>query len=1165
MADFSFWDNTVPSGIGAGAVYTDATGRTQGLEFYVTAKRWLKSIKLYKPVSTVTNPTQGQVWLVNGTVLTGSAVTFSGVTGTGWFTANLTTPIELTPNQRYRAGVRWPGGSITGASNWWSSGPGASGVTSDVLVAPSSANATGQMQGPYNVGGSLTFPNTTNTSKAWYGVDVVVTDVDPAPSATLKSASDSPVATISDSSTINRLTQFKPDETQANNVLAGWDDDSWQRQTATPGAPNNGYNDNSVPYPIPYVDAPGGRPGKALNFTIPDNYIRYEVVYPEYAEANIGDSFYYGLAFYLGANFPLDATNYQLIDQLHQGWGSFSPPIEFDAHKGGLFLNGGYGLPNGNTNPTEYQYTNVSLVASLEKERWYNLIYYVENFSETPGASKITVWVDGVNVLDQFTIPCPTIVQGATYRKSGIYHSSTIVTGGTVYQAGHAIGKSYAYVDPYKELTNVPKSGNDSITVTDTATDLSTTQTKTDSLSITDTRTDLQTSQTKSDSIVVTDASQQIAISGYSDSIAITDSASVVKNEFKAVSDTLSITESATINVTQTRADNLTITDSYVSNTVSRTVTDAISITENATSYATQAVIDSWVITDTVIDQFQGFPKVGNDLVTVIDTFQTIIATQTRTETLALTDTAAVAVTRALTDSITITETASINVLSSDSIAVTDKHIMIAQSRQDSISISDAHIVGRNASDNIASISEGPVSPNIQAKDTISLADTYQSSSAWITKTDSISVTEAFQGFFTFAVHDDIATISDTAGVYITPVMFEDLVLYRDPTESANFRLIAQNIFTKEFIHWNLPLSNPRLNYKLTAPNVLRADVNTEIESLMNLDPPLVEHATWIHVEEAGTIRGSFILEPFIDENGKQKRTIEAIGFSDYLNWLHYQGEEYNGIQVDPADILRKLWYEAQRYQDGNLGVLLNPDTKTPVKLGTEAENVEFQTGSGENVSFVAGPYDLNWWEVTNLGTAAKKLYKDTPMEYVERSWWNDTKTDVMHMVDFRYPRTGNKRDELIFRQGENMKEPIPKVTKTGDSLSSDFIFVGAGEGRNAIRTSTSRRTGRLRRTHVIQNEDVKDIQLAKNIVNFEANRVLRGGTIIDKIVVNTEHINAPWGSFEQGDDIYVEGRVSFYGKVAGYYRIVAYDYDRRTKEATLDLSPSESFSYGVV
>jgi hypothetical protein len=855
---------------------------------------------------------------------------------------------------------------------------------------------------------------------------------------TSKSGTESPVATITDTSSVNRSFQWKADETQATNVAAGFVNSGSQRQNGA-----GTFNDTTVAWPINYVTAPYNRPGKALNFTIPENYRRYETV-PSHSDFYPGDTFFFGTAFALDANFPLDANDYQIFDQIHQAWGSWSPPVALEIRNNELRVTGGNGLIRSisATDPIDTWSYSISLMP-LSKETWYNVVYKISNFSMQPSTSTLDIWVNGTQVLTNHTILPPTIVQGdaagiGSYRKCGIYHRESLPAL-TIYESGHATGLTYAYVDPYKELLQTTKTGSDSIT----------------------------------------------------------------------------ITESATVNVSQTRTDSIAITDTRTELLVSRLVSDNISITDASIAFAALAGSDSLTVTDSTIELFQGFPKDGADLISVVDQFQSIVASQTRSETLTITDTAAVFSPRAVSDSITITESSRLVILSSDTVAFNDT-----------------------------------VKPT---------------SSVWQTRTDQINIIDGFQGFFTFSSSDHIATIYDQSQFqFEEDVLEQDIILYRDPELTKNFRIIAQNIFTKEFIHWNLPLTNPRISYKLTAPNVFKAEIRTEMESIMNLDPPLVEHATWLHVEENGQIRGSFILEPFVDENGNQKRQIEGIGFSDYLNWVHYQGEEYKGIQVDPANILRKLWAEAQKYEDGKLGVILNPDTTTPVKLGTESKDVEFETGQGENVSFEAGPYDLNWWEVTNLGTAAKKLFKDTPMEYIERSYWNEYKTDVIHYLDFRYPRTGAKRDDLIFRQGENMSEPIPKIYKTQESLSTDFIFVGAGEGRTAVRANVSRRTGRLRRTHVVQNEDVKDINLAKSIITFEANRITRGGTIIDKAVVNTEHINAPWGSFEQGDDIYLEGHVAFYGQVRGYYRIVAYDYDRRTRRATLDLAPSDSFSYGV-
>lgn len=380
------------------------------------------------------------------------------------------------------------------------------------------------------------------------------------------------------------------------------------------------------------------------------------------------------------------------------------------------------------------------------------------------------------------------------------------------------------------------------------------------------------------------------------------------------------------------------------------------------------------------------------------------------------------------------------------------------------------------------------------------------------------------------------------------------------------YRLIAQDIFTKQFIHWDLPADDIQITYTVSAPTIIAAKINTEMRSLFDLDPPIEPDRTRIHYEEDGQIKASGILMPWTDDNTGKTRTIEAEGNSAYPHWIYYEGTSFQGVQVDPADMVRKLWDHIQSYEDGNLDVQVS-DTTTPVRVGTEPENVEFETGEGEDVSFVAGPYALNFWTVTNCGAEIDKLCKETPMEYYEHSHWNSTKTDVLHYIDISYPRRGRRRDDLAFREGENFYNLIPQYSENKDNYASEVIVVGAGDGEDAIRQTTSARfvPQRLRKVFVLQNQDILSNNRALAISQFEFRRRRLSRYEINSITIDTTHPNAVFGAFEEGDDILVEGTVQYIGHVADLHRITSYVYSPRTQTAILNLKPSESFDYGAL
>lgn len=574
--------------------------------------------------------------------------------------------------------------------------------------------------------------------------------------------------------------------------------------------------------------------------------------------------------------------------------------------------------------------------------------------------------------------------------------------------------------------------------------------------------------------------------------------------------------------------------------------------------------------------------KSGADTVAITDT-QSGLRTSTKSDTLAITDDKTLAITSTQTDQISITEqTPQIAQTKSDDFTITDTSSVFKStpiSSSDSFSITDSAIldVFRTSTDTLQVTESSALTVSQQTSDSIGLTE---SPVIGISSQDLLGLTETTTDR-TFTLDDtltlddpffnnaeqfssDSMTITDQSNLFFKkPTAGFDLVDHPEKDDEL-IRVIAQDIFTKQFLHWDLPITDLQIKYTISGPQVISGKFETEIQHIrdIGLEPERVR----IHVEEDGEIRASGILMPFSDDNKGKIRTIEAEGNSTYPHWIVYQGPAYQGIQVDPADMIRKLWNHVQSYTDSNLGVQVS-STTTPVRIGTEPQNVEFETGAGEQVSFVAGPYALNFWTVTNCGDEIRKLCQETPIEYLERSSWNAGKTDVLHYIDLGYPRVGRRRTDLSFREGENMYDLIPTYAENKDNRASVVIVVGAGDGEDAIREMTSGYSDprRLRKTRVIQNEDITSRARALTLSQFEFRRTNLSRYEIKSISIDTSHDNAPWGSFQCGDDILVEGTVPYIGKIADLHRIVSYTYNPRNKVAVLDLLPSESFDYGAL
>lgn len=231
------------------------------------------------------------------------------------------------------------------------------------------------------------------------------------------------------------------DGTYTTNVQAGFEDDSWNRETAAGNDASSG-----IAWPINLVTAPGGHPGQAIPYALPSASKRYESVAAT-SYFNDGDGpFYFGMSFYLDSSFPVSGGgDYQVITQLRQDDSTGSPGMSLEVRSGTLRATGGYGVL-GASPASQYAY-DIQLATGITTATWYNVVWSM-NFSATAGGSVLNVWLNGTQVLTSYTVPPPTVIGAGTYWKSGLYHDPASAPAATIYQAGLALGRSYDSVDP---------------------------------------------------------------------------------------------------------------------------------------------------------------------------------------------------------------------------------------------------------------------------------------------------------------------------------------------------------------------------------------------------------------------------------------------------------------------------------------------------------------------------------------------------------------------------------------------------------------------------------------------------------------------------------------------------------------------------------------------
>lgn len=356
---------------------------------------------------------------------------------------------------------------------------------------------------------------------------------------------------------------------------------------------------------------------------------------------------------------------------------------------------------------------------------------------------------------------------------------------------------------------------------------------------------------------------------------------------------------------------------------------------------------------------------------------------------------------------------------------------------------------------------------------------------------------------------------------------------------------------TETFLTNDLPLSGAQLREDLSGPGSITGTIAPEIARLTTKegDPVFVPWSTAVYAEKDGQLRAGAILAE-LRENGPAL-SLDGVGFSCYLQGQPYEGD-LSRVQVDPMDMARHIWAHKQAMKDANLGVVLD-NTSSPVRIGTEEEEVKFTTENGDEVNFQTGPYTLQWWKDEDLGKSFDDLALETPFDYlVAHAWAGES---ISHRMRLGYPTIGRRRDDLRFQVGENIRD-TPEVFYDGDEYASRVVVLGAGEGRKMIRGSHDRSTGRLQRTAVVVDKSLRNKKAANAAAVRELSARL-GDEDIDTLTV-LDHPHAPIGSYAPGDEILIRSRHGWTQGIELWVRILTIITEPENNTATLTVARVE-------
>lgn len=356
---------------------------------------------------------------------------------------------------------------------------------------------------------------------------------------------------------------------------------------------------------------------------------------------------------------------------------------------------------------------------------------------------------------------------------------------------------------------------------------------------------------------------------------------------------------------------------------------------------------------------------------------------------------------------------------------------------------------------------------------------------------------------------------------------------------------------TETPVNWNVPIGGGRVIEDLSGPGSIEGTISPETERLQDQEGNLVLEPwrTAIFAESDRVIRGGAILTGYREDG--PRLSLKTIGFAGYPAGQTYRGEmaEADGINRDPMDLARHIWDHLQSKPGGNLGLVLD-QTTSKVRIGKPVSTTSFNTGSGEQVEFETGPYQLAEWKTPDLGKEFEDLAETAPFDYRVIHYWDGD--IIRHRMQLGHPTIG-RRLQLRFAVGENVLIP-PALEYDGGEYADEVLVLGAGEGRKMVRSNVpAQRGNKLRRSVAVSRRDANTVAKANRIAAEELNFRLGTGEVTQVTVRN--HPHTPIGSYAVGDEFELLLGKGWSNRARMWVRILSTDIDVTRDSVQLEIS----------
>lgn len=373
----------------------------------------------------------------------------------------------------------------------------------------------------------------------------------------------------------------------------------------------------------------------------------------------------------------------------------------------------------------------------------------------------------------------------------------------------------------------------------------------------------------------------------------------------------------------------------------------------------------------------------------------------------------------------------------------------------------------------------------------------------------------------------------------------------------GRFHFIVEEAVTGQILTRDLVVQNPKLVRVLSGACNIQFEVNPKDYSAAGIYFKPWGH--WIHAEKviAGErkIWASALVVPSQIDKKTGNMKLEAKGFAGYpekmpmlFNW--------NPLACDAFEPVHRIWAHLQNYPSGNLGV-----TVYPALSGIEMLPGYAFDGEITNINFFA--QFVRAEDRPDCADWINKLSRDIPFDYVEESSWNLDRSAIDKKLFLGYPKAGVQQDNLSFVLNENVIEASPHI-ETEIDWASDVIVTGWFPGQEHSTQISNADPKRFRR--VVTDDDAR-INSDERAAAWGRRKLSRRQTPAywESIVIDPGHPNAPFGSFDVGDRIWVSGKMPWVGDIRQLHKVIAIAYEEASQTCQVSLRAEGAFDYDPI